>query len=53
MFILGPFGPLHYPGRDRLSVRIDELPVTSELCRRHPLGQWFGRAPFDISVRFN
>jgi hypothetical protein len=53
MFIFGPLGPLHYSSGDRLTTRIDELPITSELRRRHPLGQWFGRAPFDISVRLN
>lgn len=53
MFILGPLSPLHYPSGDRLTIRIDELPIASELCRRHPLWQWFGRASFDISVRLN
>jgi hypothetical protein len=53
MFILGPLGPLHYSSGIGLTIRIKELPIASELCRRHPLWQWFGRTPFGISVRLN
>ena len=42
MFILRALGPLHYPSGDRLTTRINELPVTSELCRRHPVGNGSG-----------
>jgi hypothetical protein len=53
MFIFGPLGPLHYSSGDGLAIRIDELPIPSELPSSHPLWQWFERAPFDISVRLN
>lgn len=53
MFILSPLGPLHYPSGDRLATRIDELPVTRELRRRHPFSQRLRRALFDNSVRLN
>jgi len=43
MFILGALGPLHYSRSDGLTIRIDQLPVTRELRRRHPFEQWFGR----------
>jgi hypothetical protein len=53
MFILGALGPFHDARRDRLTTQIDELPITRELRRRHPLGQSFNRVLFTISARVN
>ncbi len=53
MFILRALGPLHYSRGDGLTIRIDQLPVTRELHRGHPLRQRLGRAVSEISVCFN
>lgn len=53
MFILRSLGPLHYSGGDRLTTRIDELPIAGKLRSRHPFGQWFGRVLLEISVNRN